>query len=100
LTSRDKDRNLGLTFLRERRHSSAGPEQLICNSKRTFCAPFHEFAQPVFRRANDQSGFAPPFAELRSFAAKNWRTVEATVKELASRAKTFLREVPFRACSH
>jgi hypothetical protein len=60
----------------KRRHSSVGPERLICNCLMTFCAAFRDVAQSVFRGKTGATPFARRFGELRSFAAKNRRTVE------------------------
>jgi hypothetical protein len=43
-------------------------------------------AQPVFRGGSGVNGFAQRFAELRSFAAKNLRSVENNPERILARA--------------
>ena len=58
-------------------------EQLICNSKRGFCAVFHDLAQRVFQSRREVRRFARRCARLRDFAAKVSQTAEKTVKSEA-----------------
>jgi hypothetical protein len=51
-------------------------EQLICNSRRGFCARFRVVAQSVFQSWRQVNCFTQRFAELHSFAARNFQAVE------------------------
>jgi len=75
-------------------------EQGTHNSRETFCAVFRGVAQRVFQSRPEASWFALRCAELRSFAAKFYQTVERTVKsESFARAWncSSLDGTPFRA---
>jgi hypothetical protein len=74
----------------QRRHSSAGPEQLICNSRRSFCAFFHWLARRCGRWAFSQFGFAPRCAELRRFTHKTLHTVENDRETICPKGLTTL----------
>ena len=64
-------------------------EQRISNSSLTSCARFHRLAHRCRRQVSREIGFAPRCTELRSFAAKNSPTVEATVKSEFPRARVW-----------
>jgi hypothetical protein len=69
-------------------------EHLTTDSNLTNCTSFRSFAYRRRRWVIGGSAFAPPYAELRCFAAKNPQTVENDREDSAARLITARNSLP------